>query len=122
MPHGNGDRWGDKVGVMPRAAGPMLYPQRYIWLVFVSALDVMLTWIVLHRGGREVNALADAIIKRFDIIGLVLFKFVIVAGVILICEVAGRRKPEAGRRLAEWGIAITSIPVIWSFVLLLTRG
>src|SRR5262249_30759008 len=33
---------------------PVRYPNEYVWLVFVSALDVMLTWVVLSTGGGEV--------------------------------------------------------------------
>ena len=39
---------------------PVLYENHYTWFVLVSALDIMLTWLVLHAGGREANAIADA--------------------------------------------------------------
>ena len=29
------------------------YPQAYVWFIFVSALDLMMTWVVLYFGGRE---------------------------------------------------------------------
>ena len=43
----------------------VLYPQAYIWFVFLSAMDVCMTVMVLHWGGSEVNVLADAVIQRW---------------------------------------------------------
>src|SRR3954452_10469409 len=90
----------------------VLYPNEYAWLIFVSALDVMLTWIILYTGGYENHVLADAVVGRFGLPGLVLFKFALVLLVIIICETVGRRKPITGRRLALAAIAITCLPVI----------
>ena len=91
---------------------PLRYQNHYVWFVFISALDVMLTWVILHFGGWEVNHVADFVIRRFGLPGLVTFKFAIVVFVILLCEAVGRRRHGAGNTLAEWSIAITSIPVV----------
>lgn len=101
---------------------PALYQNTYVWLVFVSALDIMMTWVVLHLGGREVNGLADAVIRRFDLPGLVLFKFAFIILVIGICEIVGRRNDVLGRRLAEGSVAITCVPVLLAFLLILIHG
>src|SRR4051794_32663990 len=90
---------------------PVLYPNAYVWLVLVSALDLMLTWLILHAGGHEANAIAAAVIERFGLKGLVAFKFAIVVLVIVLCEWAGRRKPRAGLRLAIIATVITSVPI-----------
>src|SRR3954463_15757968 len=98
---------------------PVLFPNAYLWLVLVSALDLMLTWVILHFGGREGNALAAAVIGRVGLIGLIAFKFAIVTLVLVLCEWAGRRKPKAGLRLAVISIAITCIPILLSFYYLM---
>ncbi len=101
---------------------PMLYQQAYVWFVFVSALDVMLTWIILSLGGSEVNVVADAVISHAGLAGIVAYKFCLVIFVVLMCEAVGRRRPQAGRKLAEWSVAVTAIPVVLSFVqLFVTR-
>lgn len=104
------------------------YPNAYVWFVFLAALDVMLTYLILHpvlfsgdlemteSRGAEANVLAGWIIERWDVPGLVLFKFVLVVLVVVLCEVIGRRKDKAGRRLAEWAVAITSIPVVLALI------
>ena len=69
----------------------VLYPNFYMWLVFVSALDVILTRVILFFGGTEVNPIADWILGEFGRIGMSVFKFMIVAIVIICCEIIGRR-------------------------------
>ncbi len=97
----------------------MLYPNHYVWLVFFSALDIMLTWVVLWHGGREVNALADSIIRRYGLKGIVAFKFILVVISILICEAVGRRQRDTGRRLAVGLIVLSCVPVAVALVQLL---
>ena len=100
---------------------PVLYQDHYAWFVLVSALDVMRTWVVLHAGGREVNAIAATVLQRWGLEGMVVFKFALVAFVIGLCEVIGRRNIVAGRRLAAWAVALTCIPLLVAAVLLWTR-
>jgi hypothetical protein len=102
--------------------GPVLFPDRYLWLVFLSALDVMLTRVILFLGGNEVNPLADAIIQDWGMPGLSLFKFLIIAFVITACEYIGRMSKSQGRRLAIIGVCIAAFPVVWSSVLLLNMA
>ena len=91
---------------------PMRYPNEYVWLVFVSAMDLIMTWIILKRyGGYEANQVADFVITRFGSTGLVLFKFAIVMFVILICEIVGRQNESRGRWLARVGVGISALPL-----------
>ncbi len=90
----------------------VLYPQYYTWYVFLSALDVLFTWLILSHGGQELNALADWIIDRYNIAGIAVYKFGLVVSVLLICEVVGRRCNDRGRTLARWVLILASFPVI----------
>lgn len=98
-----------------------LYPNLYVWFVLASAIDVFLTFVVLSLGGREVNAIARWVLDEFGVLGMTIFKFAIVVLIILICQTIGRHRKRTGRRLAEWAVAITFIPVTFSLVLLLTH-
>ncbi len=91
---------------------PALFPTLYTWYVFASALDLMLTWVILHHGGREANAVANWIIERHDLMGIVFFKFAIVMLVILICEIVGRVRYPTGLLLARCAVALGFFPVI----------
>jgi hypothetical protein len=97
----------------------MRYPNHYVWFVFLASLDIMLTWIILLLDGRELNPLADAVIRHLSLPGLVGFKFCLVVGVVVVAEVVGRRNNKAGRKLAEWFVAISAIPVVVALVQLL---
>lgn len=107
----------------------MLYANHYIWYIFVSALDIFLTYLILHPifsspstamldappptepRGREVNFLANWIIQLAGVPGMVVYKFALVAIVITICEIIGRKRFLTGRRVVEWAIALSCVPV-----------
>jgi len=97
----------------------VLFPGIYTWFVFLAAMDVMMTTIVLYQGGVEVNAVADWFIRRWGVWGMVLLKFIVVAVVVGICEGIGRRDLKLARRVAEWAVALNTIPVTIAFVQLL---
>lgn len=99
----------------------VLFPTPYVWCVFFAAMDIMVTWIVLHMGGREVNGVAAWLIHRFGLWGIVVFKFVIIMAVIAICEFIGRRRPVLGKRLAEWAVALNVVPVAVGLVQLVFK-
>ncbi len=90
----------------------MFYPRSYKWFVFISALDVILTWFILLLGGSEVNHLADAVIANAGLQGILIYKFCLVLLVVMICEIVGRRRPWVGRNLARAAIVITALPVV----------
>ncbi len=97
---------------MPDARpGHALYPERYVWFVLLSSLDVFFTWIVLSHGGHEANPIA-ATVMGLHPKALVYFKFVIVVIVILICEVVGRRSARTGEWLITAACIVTCIPVL----------
>jgi hypothetical protein len=101
-----------------RSIPPVRYPNSYVWFVFFSALDVMLTWKILLQGGTEVNPIADVVIQGWGLAGAILFKFSLTVFVILICEVVGRKRDRLGRTLAGVAVALSAIPVVYSLSLL----
>lgn len=103
----------------PAGDRSVLYPNHYVWFVFLSAMDAMVTWVVLYRGGREVNALADWVIRRYGLAGMVAYKFLLVVVVVAVCELTGRRKPATGRSLARLAVVVGCVPVALGLALLL---
>ncbi|MCP4592569.1 MAG: hypothetical protein GY842_17695 [bacterium] len=101
---------------------PVLYPDIYVWFVFLAAVDLMLTWVILATGGKELNWIAASIVEHFNLPGLAGYKFGLVVFVIGMCEAVGRRRASAGYRLAEWAVALSAIPVVISMVLLAAWG
>lgn len=100
----------------------MRYPNTYVWFVLVSTLDIMLTWTILHRGGSEVNPVARAVIDLWGLPGAIAFKYALMLVVIMICEIVGRRRDLSGRLLSQAAVAVSAMPVAYSFLLLLIHG
>ncbi len=100
---------------------PVLFPHVYVWFVFLGAMDIILTSIILSPlfRGYEVNVLARWVMENGGLVGTVAYKFAAVMLVVVICEIVGRKRLETGRRLAEWAVAISIIPVLVAFVQML---
>ncbi|MHC5025501.1 MAG: DUF5658 family protein [Planctomycetota bacterium] len=97
----------------------MLFPNGYVWFVFVSSLDIMMTWAILtKRNGVEVNPVARMVIEEWGLTGAIVFKFSLMLFVILICEIVGRARYATGRRLVIAAVGISSFPPAWSLLLL----
>lgn len=97
----------------------MRYQSAYLWLVLISALDVMLTMVVLMAlEGFEVNPVAAAVIDTMGFPGATAFKFGVVVLVVVICEIVGRKDDRSGRNLITAAILISALPVAYSFALI----
>ena len=116
----------------------MRYPNEYVWLVFVSGMDLALTWLILGElEGEEINPVArfilegrkgeppnpfdSSILSLVGYRGLIVFKFCLILFVMLVCEILGRREDKSGRLLARVGVGISAIPMFVSFYLLITE-
>ncbi len=100
----------------------VLFPDHYTWFVLASTMDLLMTWVVLHSGGYEANAIAAYVIEKFDLYGTLIFKFAMVVLVIVICEVVGQRRYATGRALATWAILFPASGVAMAIVVLARLG
>jgi hypothetical protein len=94
------------------------FPDHYTWLVLVASLDILLTYVVLHLGGLEANPLAEKVVYRWGVPGMVIYKFCFIVIAIVIAEEVGRRKERTARKFIEYAIVISAFPVIFALVLL----
>lgn len=101
-----------------REPGHVLYPRLYTWVVFLASMDIIMTWVILHMGGSELNQLAATVIERWGLVGMIVLKFVSIIAVVLISEFVGRRKHSTGRFLVIAAVVISVLPVTLSFGLL----
>lgn len=99
----------------------MHFQNAYVWIIFVSSLDIMLTWKILGRGGIEVNPVAAVVIDAWGMHGAIAFKFALMMWVIVACEILARLRRKAGRFLAGAAIVISASPVVWSLFLLVVH-
>jgi hypothetical protein len=105
-------------GVFRFRRSPVRYPNSYLWFILLSAMDIMLTYRILARGGTEVNPLAREIIERWNLWGSIAFKFTLAVFVILICEYVGSLRARTGRWLALIAVGISAVPVAYSLSML----
>ena len=89
------------------------------WLILLSILDVFLTWALLYRGPRfvESNPVAAWVFRRYNIAGLVAYKFLLICAVIVIAEMVERIKPGRGSFVLRIGILAAAAVVVYSIVL-----
>jgi hypothetical protein len=68
-------------------------------LVILSAADLLMTFTLLRRSSAffESNPIAQWFFVRWDMTGMVFFKFSLIAGVILLSEIIERKRPGLGR-------------------------
>jgi hypothetical protein len=99
----------------------MHFQNAYVWIIFISSLDIMLTWKILSRGGMEVNPVAAIVIDAWGMYGAIAFKFALMMWVIVACEILARLKRSAGKFLSVCAIVISASPVVWSLFLLVVH-
>ncbi len=111
-----------------RSLPQMRYQNAYVWIVFFSFMDVLLTWLILllaEGGAAEVNPVARFVIDGWGgvgglgMAGASGLKFTLVVLAIVICEIVGRSSDRKGRYLARILACIAAAPVVWSLWLLL---
>ena len=111
-----------------RSLPPMRYQNTYVWIVFFSFMDVLLTLVILWLGddaATEINPVAWFVIDGwggvhgFGMAGATGLKFTLVVLAIVICEIVGRSSDRKGRYLARTLACIAAAPVVWSLWLLL---
>jgi hypothetical protein len=91
---------------------PVLYPRYYRWVILFASLDVILTWIILTRGGAELNIIAKQVIDSAGLPGMLAYKFFLIILVLVICEHIGRIRFHTGRGVALTAIALNIFPVL----------
>ena len=91
--------------------------------IFVSALDIFMTWTLLTHGGFiESNPLARYFLDHWGKKGFVGFKFAMVAFICLITQIIALKKPETARNVLNLGSVVVFFVVVYSLTLLLKHG
>lgn len=94
---------------------PVRYPNEYVWLVFVSTMDIIFTVLLIkYHDAHEANPIAAFYLSHYGKMGLIVWKFCIIIFVIVACEIVGRSRDRTGRWLARVGVIISALPMLVS--------
>ncbi len=86
--------------------------------IFVSALDIFATYILLRIGGfTESNPVAAFFLFRWGVKGLVYFKLGMVAFVCIIAHVISLQQPQTALRLLQFATFVVGGVVVYSVYL-----
>lgn len=96
----------------------MHYPNAYAWLLLLSSMDIMMTWVILLFEGQEVNPIARWVIDEFQLPGMIIYKFTLIVFFITICEIVGTLRDSTGWLLSRLSVVIGCVPVVWAMYLL----
>ena len=87
-------------------------------LILVSLLDVIMTYILLSRGGfRESNPLAQFFIAHWGPKGMLYFKMAMTAFVCVITQIIALKKPATAEKVLNFATLIIGCVVIYSLTL-----
>ena len=107
----------------------LLFETEVSWFVLASALDVAVTFLVLHYSSSgmtympivESNPVAQWFIGHWGFRGMAGYKFGMTLIVVVIAEFVGRQKPMVARILLWGGTIVVGAVVIHSTRLLLAH-
>ena len=84
--------------------------------ILVNFADVVLTGLAFRFGAREFNVLANWVLGRYGLVGMVLYKFVLVTFVLLVCQYVYPTHPKTARAVllvgsVAYGILVVGVTV-----------
>lgn len=93
------------------------------YFVLANALDAIMTRLLLNfEQFRESNIIADYVLTNFGMRGMIYFKFIVVAVVVIIAQIVARKKLHVARYLLIGGTLFVSGVVIYSCYLWVAHG
>ena len=92
--------------------------QEYLAFTLLSLFDLFLSGYIFRHNGSEANGPPIAIIARFGLQGLAIYKFIMVAIVVLACEGIATKSVKKARYLIIGGIVVMVGLVIYESILI----
>lgn len=107
----------------PQWLGPMEAQGELLFFVFVNALDVFMTYLLLQHGSfTESNPVAVFFIHHWGVKGMIYFKFAMVAFVCILAHIVGQYQPDLASRFLVLASLIVGGVVVYSILLYLRHG
>ena len=97
---------------------PMVLKAESVGFVLLSLLDLLISRVCFQWdslwGGYEVNPVAAYVLRYYNVPGLVVYKFVLTAGVVVACQVIWHKYPRIARGILLGGCLVFCYVVIHS--------
>ena len=94
-----------------------------IWFLLVSALDVFMTYLLIRQPGfTEGNPVAAYFFHRWNIKGMVFYKFFMVGFITVITQIIARKREDIAARLLQFATLVVGGVVIYSLLLYLRHA
>jgi len=79
-------------------------------LLLVSTVDLLMTYVLLRTSHRfyESNPIAQWVFARWNMAGMVVYKFALVAFIISLGEIIERHRPRWGKGILLLGCLVTA--------------
>ncbi len=93
-------------GIQQLFVKPLPLQIESLCFVLLSTLDIVFTGYLIHRGGRELNPIAAWILHQYNVRGLVAFKMIVVACVLLAIHLVAIKHLKLAQRVLWFGCLI----------------
>ena len=101
-------------------SGPLPLETETVWFLLVSALDVVMTYLLIRQPGfTEGNPVAAFFINHWGIKGMVYYKFFMVAFISVITQIIARKREDIAARVLQFATVVVGGVVVYSLVLYL---
>lgn len=100
---------------------PLPMGDEYGGFLLLNVFDLFLTGYIFRHGGREVNPVGIHVLERYGLAGFAVFKFLMVAFIIVVAEVVYRIQPQKARQLMTGANLIYFGVILWECILLWYR-
>lgn len=100
----------------------VLLAQEYLAFLLLNMFDLFLTGYIFKIGGMEANGLAGWIYSHYGQRGFALYKFGLVAIVVLACEGYSLKSIRISRIIITVGCLLYLLVVFWEVFLIVTHG
>jgi len=100
----------------------VLLAQEYLGFLILNLFDLFLTRYIFSQGGIEANGLAAMIYEKHGPQGFAIFKFALVAVVVVACEGYSLKNIRISRLIITVGCLVYLLVVFWEVFLIITQA
>lgn len=95
--------------------------QEYLAFLLLNLFDLFLTGYIFRNHGLEANGAARFILQKYGLVGLPVYKFLLVIVLILACEGIAMRSIRIAKLIMTAGCVLYTALVFWEVFLIITQ-